>query len=91
VNVPVTVADDTIIDGDQLVQINATLSGWTTGIADVVVVDNEVRDLTVSIPASFRESDNPKVGTVSLTGTTGTDRSYHWLQAIHLRLPFRQA
>jgi hypothetical protein len=73
VNVPLTVTDDTIIDGDQTVRISATLSGWTSGSADVVVVDNENRNLSVSIPGSFRETDSPKIGTVSLNGIIATD------------------
>jgi hypothetical protein len=72
-NVPLTVTDDTIIDGDQTVQVSATLPGWTSAVADVVVVDNEARSLMVSTPASFRESDSPKVGSVSLAGTIATD------------------
>jgi hypothetical protein len=72
-NVSVTVVDDLFIDGDQSVQITASLPGWAGGSDSLVVVDNEARILNVSIPASVRETDAPKVGFVSLNGLLATD------------------
>lgn len=69
----VVIPDDGVIDGDQGVQFTASLAGWTPASADLVVQDNENRDLTVTIPARFRESDSPKTGTVSLSGTLAAD------------------
>lgn len=70
---PITIPDDTLVDGDQIAQLTASLSGWTAGNAPLLVQDNESRNLTVSIPASFRETDGPKTGTVSLGGSAASD------------------
>ena len=65
----VAIPDDTAINGNQNVRLTASAAGWTNGTADFVVVDNESRALTLAIPASFREGDAPKTGTVSIGGT----------------------
>jgi|GEM_PF-1939125 len=69
----VTIPDDGVLDGDQAVQITAAISSWTSASATLTVQDNEPRNLVVAIPASFREGDSPKTGTISVGGTVLTD------------------
>ena len=69
----ITIPDDTVVDGDQPVQLTASLSGWTTATAGLTVVDNESRQLSLTVPSVFREADPPKTGTVSLAGTAATN------------------
>ena len=69
----ITIPDDGIVDGDQTAHLSATLSGWADAAADLLVQDNENRNLTVSVPPLLRETDTPKTGTVSLSGNAAAD------------------
>ncbi|MEO5714509.1 MAG: M36 family metallopeptidase [Luteolibacter sp.] len=69
----VAIPDDAIVDGDQTAHIVASLEAWTSGESNLLVEDDENRDLTLSIPTSYRESDPPKTGTVSLSGLAASD------------------
>ncbi len=64
-----TIPDDTVVDGDQAVHLTATAAGWAPAGANLLVQDNENRNLVLTIPPSFRETDAPKTGTVRLSGT----------------------
>ena len=66
---PVAVVDDTRIDGTRNVTITASVANWTSGSATVTVQDNETTALSVAIPATAREGDTPRTGTVSINGT----------------------
>ncbi len=69
----VTIPDDAMVDGDHTAQLIATLTAWTSGGSYLLVVDNENRDLTLTIPAAYRETDPAKTGTVSLGGLAASD------------------
>jgi len=69
----VTILDDITVDGDQTAHLTASLTAWTSGARDLLVLDDENRNLTLSIPTGYRESDTPKTGTVSLSGMAASD------------------
>ena len=73
VDFQVTIPDDNIVDGEQTAHLTATIPGWTTGTGDLVVHDDESRNLVLTIPPDFRETDSLKLGTVSLGGTAADD------------------
>ncbi len=64
----ITIPEDTVVDDDQTVHLTAIAPGWSPAAADLLVKDNESRDLVLSIPPVFRETDAPRTGTVSLGG-----------------------
>ena len=68
---PLTIVNDTRIDGPQSVTVTAHVQGWTDGSGAIVIADNESRNLTVTLPA-MREGDTGKTGTVSISGTLAT-------------------
>ncbi len=57
VTFPITVPENTLLDGTEQVQISATASGHAPGQATVEVVDNETATLRVGLPARAREGD----------------------------------
>ena len=65
---PITIVDDTKIDGTQVATITASVPGWTDATATVQVTDNETRNLSISAPFSVNEGGTA-TGTVSLSGT----------------------
>ncbi|MEO7098199.1 MAG: M36 family metallopeptidase [Luteolibacter sp.] len=69
----ITIPDDGIVDGDQTAHLSATLPGWTNAESDLLVQDNESRNLTVAVPPVMRETDTPKTGTVTLGGNAAAD------------------
>jgi hypothetical protein len=69
---PITVVDDLRIDGTVATTITASVSQWVSGSADLTVLDNELKVLGVSGPATMREGDAPGVGTVQISGTLAT-------------------
>ena len=68
VTFPITIVNDTEIDGTQTANLTASLPGWTSGTASISVLDNENRDLALSIPATVAEGTTG-TGTVSISGT----------------------
>ncbi|HEY1080751.1 MAG TPA: M36 family metallopeptidase, partial [Prosthecobacter sp.] len=70
----VTPVNDTLLDGDQTVEVTARVAGMTDGKASLVVADNESRQLVVSLPAAeMREGTVPVSGTVTLSGTRSVE------------------
>jgi hypothetical protein len=64
------VEDDDRIDGTVTVTVTASLSGWTEGSDTVDTHDNEVKELSVSLPASATEGEGllARAGTASIPG-----------------------
>ncbi len=71
----ITVVEDTEIDDTQIATITAHVENWTDGSDTIDVLDNEPRDLIVTLPADAWESDGTvaDAGTVSISGTLGSD------------------
>ena len=69
----VTIPNNGALSGDQTARLTATLNGWTSAVADLLVQDDDPRALTVTIPTAFRETDPPKTGTVTLGGTLASN------------------
>ncbi|MEA3208287.1 MAG: large repetitive protein [Chthoniobacter sp.] len=67
------IIDDPRIDGTQTVTVTASVPTWTSGSAQISVLDNESANLGVAVPANVREGDTGKTGTVSLSGTLTSD------------------
>ncbi len=65
---PLTIVNDTRIDGPQSVSVTAQVAGWTPGAAAIVIADNETAALGVALPA-MREGDVGKTGTATISGT----------------------
>ena len=65
---PITIIDDSKIDGTQTATLTAHVANWTDGSATLSVLDNETKDLAVSLPASLLESGSGS-GSVSIPGT----------------------
>ena len=65
---PITIINDTLIDGTQTATITATVSGWTPATAVTQVTDNETRNLSLNIVTSITEGTTAS-GSVNLTGT----------------------
>jgi len=72
-NFPITIKDDTLIDGPQTATISAATAGGITANTTITVVDNETTKLTMTLAASAKEGDAPLTGTVSLTGSLLAD------------------
>src|SRR4030095_5213335 len=72
---PVTIVDDSRIDGPVLVTITAQVANWTAGSAAITVADNENTDLVLTLPASIREGDSTATATVQISGTRTSDLS----------------
>ncbi len=67
---PLTVAADTLLTGDLPVQIAASATGYRRGVADVVLIDDEVpADLVLTLPAGLAEGGVIQ-GSVAVTATT---------------------
>jgi hypothetical protein len=61
-----------LVDGNQVVAVTATLPGSAPGAANITVIDDEARTLTISLTFSSRSESSgttTAAGTVSLTGT----------------------
>jgi len=65
---PITIVNDTLIDGPQPVTFSASVTGWTGGAGTMNVTDNENTNLTVTTPTSITE-ENSATGTVTISGT----------------------
>ncbi|MBI5383603.1 MAG: M36 family metallopeptidase [Verrucomicrobia bacterium] len=70
-----SIVDDSMIDGPQTATVTARVPDWTAGLASVSVLDDENRNLTVTLPASAWEDAGvrPGAGTVCLSGTLPTN------------------
>jgi hypothetical protein len=66
---PITIVNDTRIDGTADTTITASVKNWVSGSATLVVLDDELKTLTISAPATVREGDVSISGTVQIPGT----------------------
>jgi len=65
---PITVANDTQIDGTQTATITANIAGWTDGVATISVLDSETTNLAITLPATIAEGA-AGTGSVAISGT----------------------
>lgn len=67
----VTAVDDTLVDGSQTVQVKATAAGYQDGFATLIVTDDELPTLGLTLAASsISEKNGSTTGTVTRTGST---------------------
>jgi subtilisin family serine protease len=66
VSFSVTAADDALVDGQQAVSLTATLAGYGDGKASLLVTDNELSSLALTLPSSMMEGAVGQVGTVTV-------------------------
>lgn len=71
VTFPLTVINDTLIDGTQNTTITVGANGWTSASQTIAVQDNESTALTLTLPASVTEGGTG-TGAVSIAGTMST-------------------
>ncbi|MBV9468241.1 MAG: hypothetical protein JOZ57_03290, partial [Abitibacteriaceae bacterium] len=67
----VAAVNDTLVDGSQVVALNATATGFVPGTTSLTVTDNEPNTLNLSVtPTSFSETagNSASFGTVTRTG-----------------------
>lgn len=66
----ITVVNDRFLDGPQSVTLSASVLGWTSGSADVMVADDESNTISVQIPDCVVEGAGvmPKAGNIQLAG-----------------------
>ncbi len=71
----IIIPDDNEFDNTQTIVVTASVKGWTPGSAVIDITDNEIPELSVTIPTEAYESDGilPDAGTVSIPGTLGSD------------------
>ena len=65
VPLPLSIIDDSLLNGPEAVAITATLSGYNNGVGTITIHDNETAVLTVSLPASAHEN----AGVLTAAGT----------------------
>jgi uncharacterized protein YdeI (BOF family) len=71
---PITIVDDTLLNGSEAVTISATATGCLPGSGTITVHDNEAATLTVSLPASAREGDGVLLGAGTVTASQSPTR-----------------
>ena len=71
VSFPITIIDDTLIDGTQVATITAHMSSWTDATANISVLDNETLSLTTFLPGTVTEGSSV-TGTVAASGIVAT-------------------
>ncbi|OYW76315.1 MAG: hypothetical protein B7Z37_09475 [Verrucomicrobia bacterium 12-59-8] len=65
---PITIIDDTLIDGTQVAAITAHLANWPDASANISVLDNETLSLALFVPGTVTEG-TVATGTVSASGS----------------------
>ncbi|TDU81022.1 subtilase family protein [Prosthecobacter fusiformis] len=70
ISFPLTLPDDAILDGTQSVTLTASVTGWPSAQATLLVTDNEDTLLTLTLPAQRLESAGllPAAASVSTSG-----------------------
>jgi subtilisin family serine protease len=68
VSFPVSITDDTRVDGPVTVVLTASVPGWVSGQASFIVSDNESSALALTIPADLREGQAASPVFVSVPG-----------------------
>ncbi len=71
----ITVVNDTLIDGNQTATVTVQVPGWTDGMGNIIVYDNEPTNLVVTLPASAREGNGVllNAGAVRIAGSLPTN------------------
>ncbi|MBN9688720.1 MAG: DUF11 domain-containing protein [Verrucomicrobia bacterium] len=69
---PIRAVNDPVIDGNLAVQITARTGNWTAGSASLLAVDNEDRQLRLTVPGRIR-GEAPVQGMVALSGILPSD------------------
>ncbi len=69
----ITVVDDALLDGPQDLTITASGSGYTAGVANVRVYDNESSSLSVTLPPTAREGDGKLTAAGLITAAAAPD------------------
>ena len=67
VALPIEIIDNLLLDGPEGVTITATAANYTTGSGTLTVHDNETAVLTVTLPASAKETDGILYGAGTIT------------------------
>ncbi|OYW76159.1 MAG: hypothetical protein B7Z37_09995 [Verrucomicrobia bacterium 12-59-8] len=67
VTFPVTLDDDTVLDGTQKVTISATAASFVPSFKTLVVHDNETTTLALAVPSNAIEGSSPPQCTVSVS------------------------
>ncbi|OYW31197.1 MAG: hypothetical protein B7Z47_01765, partial [Chthoniobacter sp. 12-60-6] len=67
VTFPVTLYDDPVLDGTQVVTISATALSYLTSFKTLLVHDNETATLAVAIPSNAIEGSSPPQGSISVS------------------------
>ena len=67
--------DDSCIDGDQPVELTASVENWTSATQEILVTDDETRDLAITLPSLIWEGESvlANEGFVSISGTLPYD------------------
>ena len=73
VTFPVTVVNDTLLDGTQTTLITATAPGYDDGSTALEVQDDETTTISLTLPATLAENAVATTGTVTLGAPAGTD------------------
>lgn len=73
VTFPVTVVDDTFLDGPQSTIIVASSPGYDAGVSTLNVLDNETTTITLTLPPTLAENVSSTTGTISLATAVGSD------------------
>ena len=68
---PLTIINDTLIDGTQNVTVTATGAGYFPGTRTIAIHDNEAATLSVSAPVSATEGVGTVQGTVTINAVAG--------------------
>ncbi len=71
---PVTIVDDTLLDGSQVATITASAPAYSSGVASITVNDNETATLTVTAPATTSEGAGTRAGNRHAERRTGECR-----------------
>ena len=71
VSFPITIVDDTALDGTQSATLTASLVGWTAGTANLSVLDNDLSEIGIGLPLTVAEGATA-TGTVTIPGTLST-------------------
>ena len=63
------VLDNSMYDGNQQVTITGSVPGWSSGFAQILIVDNETTNLSMSLPSQANEGSGvlTNVGTIQIS------------------------
>jgi hypothetical protein len=88
VTFPVTVPQDTLLEGTQSAVLEAMMPGYTSGTANLTVFDDETTTVTVSLPVSLTEGSSTTGGqaTVTLGSTVANEVTLSLASSLPSRL-----